>query len=118
MPGFPPSGAAFGDQIKEEVAGVTGVDLEHIEEHKERFRPMLQWWGADFRRHYKGESYWLDKMLARMETITAKEVLVITDVRYPNEAELVKRAGGIMITGGSENGPRGCPQLRESTGQF
>ena len=95
--GIYPLRAAFGDQIKEEVAGVTGVDLKHIEEHKERFRPMLQWWGADFRRHYKGESYWLDKMLAKMETITGREVLVITDVRYPNEAELVKRAGGIMI---------------------
>ena len=95
--GVYPLRAAFGDQIKEEVAGVTGVDLDHIEEHKERFRPMLQWWGADFRRHYKGENYWLDKMLAKMKTITGKEVLVITDVRYPNEAELVKEAGGIMI---------------------
>ena len=95
--GIHPLRAAFGDQIKEEVAGVTGVDLDHIEEHKERFRPMLQWWGADFRRHYKGESYWLDKMLAKMKTIAGKEVLVITDVRYPNEAELVKRAGGIML---------------------
>jgi hypothetical protein len=89
--------AAFGDQIKEEVAGVTGVDLDHIEEHKERFRPILQWWGSDFRRHYKGESYWLDKMLAKMKTITGREVLVITDVRFPNEVELVKKAGGIMI---------------------
>ena len=95
--GIYPLRAAFGDQIKEEVAGVTGVDLDHIEEHKERFRPMLQWWGADFRRHYKGESYWLDKMLAKMKTIAGREVLVITDVRYPNEAELVKGAGGIMI---------------------
>ena len=95
--GIVPVRAAFGDQIKEEVAGVTGVDVDHIEEHKERFRPMLQWWGADFRRHYKGESYWLDKMLVKMKTITGNEVLVITDVRYPNEAELVKEAGGIMI---------------------
>lgn len=96
--------AAFGDQIKEEVAGVTGVNLDHIEEHKERFRPMLQWWGADFRRHYKGESYWLDKMLLKMKAIADREVLVITDVRYPNEAELVKKAGGIMIRVERETG--------------
>ena len=102
--GIYPLRAAFGDQIKEEVAGVTGVDVDHIEEHKERFRPMLQWWGADFRRHYKGENYWLDKMLAKMKTITGKEVLVITDVRYPNEAELVKKAGGIMIRVERETG--------------
>lgn len=102
--GVNPIRAAFGDQIKEEVAGATGVDLDHIEEHKERFRPMLQWWGADFRRHYKGESYWLDKMLAKMETIAGREVLVITDVRYPNEAELVKRAGGIMLRVERETG--------------
>ena len=29
--------AAFGDQIKEEVAQVTGVAVGHIEENKERF---------------------------------------------------------------------------------
>ena len=95
--GILPLRAAFGDQIKEEVAGITGVDVDHIEENKEHFRPMLQWWGSDFRRHYNGESYWLDNMLAKMKTLAAKEVMVITDVRYPNEAELVKRAGGIMI---------------------
>ena len=95
--GILPLRAAFGDQIKEEVAEVTGVDVDHIEENKEHFRPMLQWWGADFRRHYNGESYWLDKMLAKMQTVAGKEVLVVTDVRYPNEAELVKQAGGIMI---------------------
>ena len=95
--GIHPLRAAFGDQIKEEVADVTGVEVDHIEENKEHFRPMLQWWGSDFRRHYNGESYWLDKMLAKMQTLAAKEVMVITDVRYPNEAELVKQAGGIMI---------------------
>jgi len=97
LQGIHPLRAAFGDQIKEEVAGVTGVEVDHIEENKERFRPMLQWWGSDFRRHYNGESYWLDKMLAKMQTVAGKEVLVITDVRYPNEADLVKQAGGIMI---------------------
>ena len=45
--------AAFGDDIKEEVAKATGKSLAHIEENKERFRPILQWWGADFRRHYE-----------------------------------------------------------------
>jgi len=102
--GIYPLRAAFGDQIKEEVAGVTGVDLDHIEEHKERFRPMLQWWGADFRRHYKGESYWLDKMLRKMRSVADPEMLVITDVRYPNEADLVKKAGGIMLRVERETG--------------
>ena len=102
--GIRPRRAAFGDQIKEEVAGVTGVDVDHIEEHKERFRPMLQWWGTDFRRHYNGESYWLDKMQSKMQAIRGREVLVITDVRYPNEAELVKKAGGIMIRVERETG--------------
>ena len=46
----------------------------------------------------------MDKMLAKMKTITGKEVLVITDVRYPNEAELVKKAGGIMIRVERETG--------------
>ena len=43
--GILPLRAAFGDQIKEEVADITGVDVDHIEENKEHFRQMLQWWG-------------------------------------------------------------------------
>ena len=43
-------------------------------------------------------------MLAKMETIAGREVLVLTDVRYPNEAELVKRAGGIMLRVERETG--------------
>lgn len=90
--------AAFGDQIKEEVAGITGMDLEHIEENKEHFRPILQWWGADFRRRYNGESYWLDKMRNKLKRYrSGGGVLVITDVRFPNEADLVKAVGGIML---------------------
>lgn len=95
--GYSVARAAFGDQIKEEVARVTGMAVPHIEENKERFRPMLQWWGADFRRHYNGDRYWLERMLFRMRSIRDPEVLVITDVRYPNEAEVVKEAGGILL---------------------
>ena len=96
--------AAFGDDIKEEVAKATGKSLAHIEENKERFRPILQWWGADFRRHYEGENYWLDRMQRMMSSIRDPEVLVITDVRYPNEANLVKSFGGIMIRVKRETG--------------
>lgn len=89
---------AFGDAIKYEVSEVTGFRVDHIEEHKEEFRTLLQVWGSDFRRHFFGESYWLNKM---DEVITKNEdkidIMFITDLRFKNEAEYVKSKGGQII---------------------
>jgi len=88
---------AFGDQIKQEIAESMGISADDINADKERFRPLLQWWGAEFRRGYCGEDYWIKKMRLAAAAWYARDWLIITDVRFPNEAELVRELNGVLI---------------------
>lgn len=86
-------------------AGTVNVDVGHNrlrnivaregwETAKDRLpevRRFLQTLGEAVRNHV-GESTWLDVVLT-----DAPAKLVIPDVRYPNEAEAVKQAGGLLI---------------------
>jgi len=90
--------AAFGDQIKSEVSDAMRVNVDAlIEEDKERMRPLLQWWGTEFRRGYCGADYWINKMRVRANRVYHSEWLIITDVRFPDEAAMVKDMDGVMI---------------------
>ena len=64
--GFDAAQVAFADQLKEEVAEATGVNRRMQEMDKERWRPILQWWGVEFRRHYFGQDYWVRKMMEKL----------------------------------------------------
>ncbi len=55
-------------------------------------RQILQWWGTDYRRA-RCEAYWIDKVCDRL-MLTPNTHWVITDVRFPNEADLVREFGG------------------------
>ena len=95
---------AFGDMVKGEVASVvkffedTDENLEFMEAHKERFRPLLQWWGTEYRRHFYGSDYWIDSMRSRLHSVPPLvETMFITDVRFPDEIELVRDLGGKLI---------------------
>ena len=88
---------AFGDQIKQEIADSMNITVADIDADKERFRPLLQFWGAEFRRGYCGDDYWIKKMRLAAATWYARDWLIITDVRFPNEAELVRELDGVLI---------------------
>lgn len=95
---------AFGDPLKHEVAAACDVTIEYINAHKDLFRPMLQWWGTEFRRG-QDPDYWVRILTSAI----AQEIkygvtipfappglypIIVTDVRYPNEADMIKRFGG------------------------
>lgn len=86
---------AFADALKKEVAKGCGVSLEFLEKNKDNFRLILQGWGTDFRRKLLGEDYWL-KIVAKQILALSDDVelVVVTDVRFHNEAELIKKSGG------------------------
>jgi hypothetical protein len=95
---------AFGDIVKLEVANTckffddTEETLGFIEAHKARFRPLLQWWGTEYRRHFDGESYWIDAMRTRLGNIPSHfKYVFITDIRFPDEASLVRELNGSLI---------------------
>ncbi|HXQ34297.1 MAG TPA: hypothetical protein VN843_09810 [Anaerolineales bacterium] len=54
---------------------------------------LLQWWGTDLRRVEFGENYWVDKTVAQIKKENP-DVALITDTRFPNEAQAVKDLGG------------------------
>lgn len=53
--------------------------------------PLLQFWGTEYRRHKCGETYWLDQLEAQLGP-----AVVVTDIRFPNEADLIRKHGGVI----------------------
>jgi hypothetical protein len=57
-------------------------------------RQILQWWGTNFRRAQL-ETYWIDKAGARIQGLLDEGFSVaIDDIRFPDEAILIKKLGG------------------------
>lgn len=90
---------AFADALKEEVARACGVTVEFINANKEMFRPILQWWGTDFRRKLKGETYWVDKAIVKISQAikSGKDLIIIPDVRFRSEALTLLDLGAHVI---------------------
>jgi len=66
----------------------TGMDGKDAE--------LLQWWGTEFRRNLFGDTYWIDRLAATLAALDKKSVAVIADVRFRNEAQWIKEAGGSL----------------------
>lgn len=60
-------------------------------------RQILQWWGTEYRRA-QHDRYWTRAMLSRLvEHQRAGETrFIIADVRFDNEADMVRAAGGVL----------------------
>ena len=94
---------AFGDALKEEIARATGMGVESIEQAKALYRPLLQWWGTEFRRGIFGGDYWIRRLhesaaWRHHNALRARPGLnFITDVRFLDEARFIQDDGGILI---------------------
>lgn len=59
---------------------------------------LIQYGTNYVRKHLGKDSYWLDSgMEAARLAHTYRQTAVITDVRFPNEAEAIRKAGGILV---------------------
>jgi hypothetical protein len=58
-------------------------------------REVLQYVGTDYVRK-ANPTYWLDKVSGRIAA-TPKTDFVVTDVRFPNEAERIHQIGGLIV---------------------
>lgn len=56
---------------------------------------LLQWWGTEYRRKQDSD-YWVKKCMSKIDT-EMPHIAVITDVRFTNEAEAVRKAGGYNV---------------------
>tara|TARA_B110000503_G_C7058257_1_gene375468 strand:- start:67 stop:591 length:525 start_codon:yes stop_codon:yes gene_type:complete len=93
---------AFGDALKAEVARCLRVTVEEINTHKALYRPMLQWYGTEFRRRLDGEDYWINKLAPFQPGM----LNIVTDVRFPNEAGHIRFHGGILVRVVRPDGPQ------------
>jgi phosphoribosyl-ATP pyrophosphohydrolase len=92
-----PARVAFGDALKQEVADLLNVTVAELEADKVRFRGILQWWGTEWRRH-QDLNYWINKTRAKILSLEGTtDLVVVTDVRFPNEAELIEELGGLVV---------------------
>lgn len=57
-------------------------------------RQIMQWWGTEYRRH-TSPGHWLNAMQDRIAFEQDEhDLIVITDVRFADEAQLIRDAGG------------------------
>ena len=81
---------AFGDEVKREVADRHELSVETIDANKDKFRTLLQEWGLEYRR-VNDPDYWIKKIKPQMDMFhELADVIVVTDIRFINEAAYVK----------------------------
>lgn len=113
---FPARQQAFADKLKMSAARAFGfVDpdesMSFCEDLKETGtiavssssfnfevsgRQFLQWYGTEAHRQIFDDRFWIQQLLPE-NMDHENELVVITDVRFPNEAEAIRVAGGDII---------------------
>jgi len=71
-----------------------GVDVygwDDLKTHGPEVRELLQRFGTEVGRELWGEDFWVN---AAIDTIEDGSRVVVSDVRYPNEADAIKKLGG------------------------
>ena len=95
---------AFADAIKEDLAGLPGL----VGASKEQARELYQVYGC-LARDMHGDRYWINRLENELhdedyDRLT-RTTIVITDVRFTNEAQWIKDHGGsiVIVERGSAN---------------
>ena len=57
------------------------------------YRSLMQWWGTEYRRA-QDYNYWVKKTL---DFCVGNEVYIVSDLRFKNEAQGIRDAGGYLI---------------------
>lgn len=99
---------AFADALKEECDSFliknTGISaFTENSKEKEIIRPLLVVYGTHIRRKMD-KNCWISKIENRVkDSISSKEFVFITDVRFKNEIDWVHKLGGVSIHVSREN---------------
>lgn len=105
---------AFADRMKESLAALFGLyakDIEYLKEtnpsiefvvkdkkHSLSWREIIQRYGTESHRDIFGQDFWIDTILPLKKDYYPNDRLVIvTDVRFKNEAERIIQLGGHVI---------------------
>lgn len=72
---------------------VDAVGWEGIKPLSNEMRPLLQRFGTEVCRHMFGQDIWVNTTMRR---IKPNQKVVIADVRFENEADAIRKAGGVV----------------------
>ena len=97
---------SFAGPLKDTVAAMFGIDrgLLNTERGKQTvswyngmtYRELLQFVGTDVVREHVAPDFWVNRMESKLDK-TPDDIVLITDVRFTNEAELIWRYGGKVL---------------------
>lgn len=98
---------AFADPIYAAVSAMTGISVEKLKDRTLKERPidgigrspreLLQLFGTEFGRNLISKSIWIDLAMQKVEGYSSAGVsVVVTDVRFDNEAQAIKDRGGLV----------------------
>lgn len=114
---------AFADPLKESVGALFGITREQIEKWKNdryvsvsvsvgfeledgyqiptavlSFRKFLQRYGTEAHRQIFGDDFWIDQTFEHIRRLLREgRDVIITDVRFDNEAEVITSVGGTVV---------------------
>jgi hypothetical protein len=75
-------------------SAVDTMGWENLKSVSPDIRPLLQRFGTEVGRNMFGQNFWVDLAMKRVEPGSS---VVFADVRFKNEADAIKAAGGIVI---------------------
>lgn len=100
---------SFASPIKEITKILFDLTDEEIEKNKEKPilydvspRVFMQQFGTELCRNLFGEDIWVDLLFNKINKMN-KEIIIITDVRFNNEAKRIKKNNGLIIQIEREN---------------
>ena len=91
---------AFGDELKEMLVNADLLTREQAwGEKKSEGRELLQKVGTNLVRDQIDPDFWVKKMEGKIEALESmnKRDILIHDVRFRNESEMIKRRRGVLI---------------------
>ncbi len=86
-------------EIQEAITGSRNSHISPLwdKPYPEEIRRLLQWWGTEFRRA-QDIDYWATRGIEEaMRQAEHQHLVVITDVRFENEAHAIRAAGGVVF---------------------
>jgi dephospho-CoA kinase len=101
---------SFAQPIKEAVSVMTGYSYEYLDNQDTKEKPleefchdginitprlMMQTLGTEWARELIHPDFWL--IIAKKRIENAKQNIVISDVRFENEAEFIRNYGGVVV---------------------
>lgn len=89
---------ALADELKLEVRSfikkTLNIDVFDLTDYQKKLiRPFLVFWGTHIRRE-NNKNCWIESLEKQLKPDT---LTIVSDIRYENEAEWVKKNGGILI---------------------